>query len=46
MKQTECDLSNLLAGISVNPVSGFYHLFVPVDRAEEAMRLLVMPERP
>jgi hypothetical protein len=48
MKQTECDLSNLLAFISVNPVSGFYHdhLFVPVDRAEEAMRLLVMPERP
>jgi hypothetical protein len=36
------------AGISVNPVSGFHHdhLFVPVDRAEEAMRLLVKPERP
>jgi len=31
------------AGISVNPVSGFHHdhLFVPVDCAEEAMRLLV-----
>jgi len=30
------------AGISVNPVSAFHHdhLFVPVDRAEEAMRLL------
>ena len=28
--------------ISCNPVSGFYsdHLFVPVDRAEEAVRLL------
>jgi hypothetical protein len=36
------------AGISVNPVSGFHHdhLFVPVDRAEGAMRLLVKPERP
>jgi hypothetical protein len=36
------------AGISVNPVSGFHHdhLFVPADRAEEAMRLLVKPERP
>jgi hypothetical protein len=35
------------AGISVNSVSGFHHdhLFVPVDRAEEAMRLLVSPER-
>jgi uncharacterized protein len=34
------------AGISVNPVSGFHHdhLFVPVHRAEDAMRLLVMPE--
>ncbi len=30
------------AGISVNPVSAFYHdhLFVPVDRADDAMRLL------
>lgn len=30
------------AGISVNPVSGFYHdhLFVPEDRAEEAVELL------
>jgi uncharacterized protein len=30
------------AGISVNAVSAFHHdhLFVPVDRAEEAMRLL------
>jgi uncharacterized protein len=30
------------AGISVNAVSAFYHdhLFVPVDRAEEALRLL------
>jgi len=30
------------AGISVNPVSAFYHdhLFVPVDRAQDAMRLL------
>ncbi|MBZ9921508.1 MULTISPECIES: ACT domain-containing protein [unclassified Mesorhizobium] len=30
------------AGMGVNPVSAFYHdhLFVPVDRAEEAMRLL------
>jgi hypothetical protein len=30
------------AGISVNAVSAFYHdhLFVPVDRAEEAMRIL------
>lgn len=29
-------------GISVNPVSAFYHdhLFVPVDRAEDAMKLL------
>jgi hypothetical protein len=30
------------AGISVNPLSAFYHdhLFVPVDRADEAMNLL------
>jgi hypothetical protein len=30
------------AGISVNPVSAFYHdhLFVPVERADEAMRVL------
>ncbi len=30
------------AGISVNPVSAFYHnhLFVPVDKAEAAMKLL------
>jgi uncharacterized protein len=30
-------------GISVNSVAGFYHdhLFVPADRAEEAMRILV-----
>jgi hypothetical protein len=30
------------AGISVNPVSAFYHdnLFVPVDRAEDAMIIL------
>jgi hypothetical protein len=30
------------AGISVNTVSAFYHdhLFVPVDRADEALRLL------
>lgn len=30
------------AGMGVNPVSAFYHdhLFVPVDRAEEAMDLL------
>ena len=30
------------AGMGVNPVAGFYHdhLFVPEDRAEEAMRLL------
>jgi hypothetical protein len=30
------------AGISVNPVSAFYHdhLFVPDDRADDAMRLL------
>jgi hypothetical protein len=30
------------AGISVNPVSAYYHdhLFVPVNRAEDAMRLL------
>ena len=29
-------------GISVNPVSGFYHdhLFVPEDRADEAMDIL------
>ncbi len=29
-------------GISVNPVSGYYHdhLFVPAERAEEAMQLL------
>lgn len=31
------------AGIGVNPVSAFYHdhLFVPADRAEEALELLV-----
>lgn len=30
------------AGMGVNPVSGFYHdhLFVPADRAEDAMRIL------
>lgn len=30
------------AGIPVNPVAGYYHdhLFVPVDRADEAMRVL------
>ena len=30
------------AGMGVNPVSGFYHdhLFVPADRAEEAMEIL------
>jgi hypothetical protein len=30
------------AGMGVNPVSAFYHdhLFVPVDRAEEAVRIL------
>jgi hypothetical protein len=30
------------AGISVNPVSGFHHdhLFVPAERAEEAMEIL------
>lgn len=30
------------AGMGVNPVSGFYHdhLFVPVDRADEAVALL------
>lgn len=37
-------ISNLLAkaGISVNPVAGFYHdhLFVPVDKAQEAIQLL------
>lgn len=37
-------ISQLLAkeGISVNPVAGFYHdhLFVPLDKAEAAMRLL------
>ncbi len=29
-------------GISVNPVSGFYHdhLFVPINKAEQAMKLL------
>ena len=29
-------------GLSVNPVSGFYHdhIFVPVDRAGDAMRIL------
>ena len=32
------------AGISVNPVSAYYHdhLFVPVEKAEQAMRLLAM----
>ncbi|RVA88555.1 ACT domain-containing protein, partial [Mesorhizobium sp. M7A.F.Ca.CA.004.02.1.1] len=31
------------AGMGVNPVSAFYHdhLFVPADRAEEALELLV-----
>ncbi|MER9140223.1 ACT domain-containing protein [Mesorhizobium sp. M0830] len=31
------------AGIGVNPVSAFYHdhLFVPADRAEEALELLI-----
>jgi hypothetical protein len=31
------------AGMGVNPVSAFYHdhLFVPADRAEEAMRMLM-----
>ena len=31
-----------VAGISVNPVAGFHHdhLFVPADRADEAMTLL------
>jgi uncharacterized protein len=35
------------AGISVNPVSGFYHdhLFVPEARAEEALRLLAVNQR-
>jgi len=30
-------------GMGVNPVSGFYHdhLFVPEDRAEDAMAILV-----
>lgn len=30
------------AGMGVNPVSGFYHdhLFVPADRAEDAIRIL------
>lgn len=30
------------AGMGVNPVSGFYHdhLFVPADRADDAMRIL------
>lgn len=30
------------AGVSCNPVSGYYHdhLFVPLDRAEDAMRVL------
>jgi hypothetical protein len=30
-------------GISVNPVSGYYHdhLFVPADRADEALKVLV-----
>jgi len=33
--------------MGVNPVSGFYHdhLFVPVDRADEAMRALVAMSR-
>jgi len=38
-------ITTLLAkrGISVNPVSGFYHdhLFVPVDRADDAIRILL-----
>jgi hypothetical protein len=31
------------AGMGVNPVSAFYHdhLFVPADRAEEALELLM-----
>ncbi|RWD18536.1 ACT domain-containing protein, partial [Mesorhizobium sp.] len=31
------------AGMGVNPVSAFYHdhLFVPADRAEEAMAMLM-----
>lgn len=31
-----------VAGMGVNPVSGFYHdhLFVPADRADDAMRIL------
>jgi hypothetical protein len=37
-------ITGLLAthGVSVNPVSGYYHdhLFVPVERAEEVMHLL------
>ena len=37
-------ISRLLAdaGISVNPVAGYYHdhLFVPVSKADEAMRIL------
>ncbi len=35
------------AGISVNPVSAFYHdhLFVPIDRAAEAMEVLKTLER-
>jgi uncharacterized protein len=34
-------------GISVNSVAGFYHdhLFVPADRAEEAMRVLIELEQ-
>ena len=35
------------AGISVNVMSGYYHdqLFVPVDRAEEALELLLKTAR-
>jgi hypothetical protein len=36
------------AGISVNPVAGFHHdhLFVPQERADEALRLLSMDQNP